>query len=59
MWITSRKLNRRAPTKTLALRAGARLRLLLLILVEGAEHVTTLGAVKLDHEKLRQDATAA
>merc|ERR1719151_582170 len=45
--------------KALALRAGARLGLLLLVLVEGAKHIATLGAVELDHEKLRQDAAAA
>merc|ERR1719341_2614269 len=45
--------------KALALRAGARLGLLLLVLVEGAKHISTLGAVKLNHEKLGQDAAAA
>ena len=45
--------------KTLALRTSARLRLFLLVLIEGAEDVPALGAVELDHEELGQDAAAA
>merc|ERR1719495_2285725 len=45
--------------ETLTLRTSARLRLFLLVLVEGAEDVAALGAVELDHEELGQDAAAA
>merc|ERR1719458_1217471 len=46
-------------SETLAFGTGSRLGLLLLILVERSKNVAALGAVELDHEELRQDATAA